>query len=206
VCPEPAQASPDEGAALIAAALDAMNAVAFICDGAGRVDALTRAATEWLGSEPGLRLAEDRLHGRSPEGDRLLQSALERAGSPGAAGEGSHFWLRGEGGVANSQLCEVLALPRIGLGGGARRRFLILIRKPADPGPAQRHSLQTLLGLTPAETDVAMLAAEGIGREQIARRRGTSFETVNAQMKSLFNKASVTREAGLVALLNRLIH
>jgi len=46
--------------------------------------------------------------------------------------------------------------------------------------------------------------AEGTSRERIANARGTSLGTVNAQLKSIFVKADVTREAELTALLNKL--
>ena len=52
---------------------------------------------------------------------------------------------------------------------------------------------------------MAVSLAEGIDRETIASARGSTLGTVNAQIKSLFRKADVSREAELVALLNRLL-
>jgi DNA-binding CsgD family transcriptional regulator len=48
---------------------------------------------------------------------------------------------------------------------------------------------------------VACGVAEGLTPEQIAARQGTTRETVRGQLKSVFGKTGVTREAQLAALL-----
>lgn len=61
------------------------------------------------------------------------------------------------------------------------------------------------MGLTRAEAEIAILAAEGYSRDEIANVRGATLNTIGSQLKSIFTKADVSREAELVALVNRLL-
>lgn len=56
-------------------------------------------------------------------------------------------------------------------------------------------------GLTPAETQVAVLLASGLRLADIASERGVSVETVRTQIKTIKNKTSVRDLPGLVRLL-----
>lgn len=69
----------------------------------------------------------------------------------------------------------------------AEDHFLISAR------PARRGQ-----GLTPAETQVAELYAEGLTQAQIARRLGTSPSTVRNQIASVYDKLGVRSKAELV--------
>jgi DNA-binding CsgD family transcriptional regulator len=191
-----------EGAQLIAGALEAMKAAAFVCDGRGRVRALTATAEERLRRTRCVQLSGDVLSGRIPAEDRLLQQALKQAVEGGAP---AAFWLRAEDGPIGSQRCEVYALPKQEWNLGFQPRALVVLCEPGSIGAAGRETVRTILELTSAEADVAVMVAEGVSRDQIAERRGTSADTVHAQMKSLYRKAEVKREAELVALLNRLM-
>jgi len=62
-----------------------------------------------------------------------------------------------------------------------------------------------MFGLTISEAHVAIAAANGLSREQIARTRKKSAGTVNAQFKSIFRKMDVSREAELVSMVNRIL-
>ncbi len=59
----------------------------------------------------------------------------------------------------------------------------------------------TMHGLTRAEAKLASLLADGIGLEQTAEALSVSISTVRSQLKSVFAKTGVTRQAELVALL-----
>ncbi|MDW6025172.1 helix-turn-helix transcriptional regulator [Mesorhizobium sp. BAC0120] len=64
--------------------------------------------------------------------------------------------------------------------------------------------LQALFDLTPAEQRVFTGIAAGRTLRQIAETGGTSYDTVRVQLKSIFAKAGVSRQAELVALSARL--
>ena len=101
--------------------------------------------------------------------------------------------------------CEVLPLPRREWSMGFEPRALVHLRSPACIDQTRGAELQHMLGLTRAEADVALHAARGLSREEIALARGATVNTVNSQLKSIFMKADVTREAQLVAFLNRIL-
>lgn len=194
------------GASLIAGAFEAINGAVFVCDRSGRVQALTPAAEAKLGEPLGLRLVHNRLVANRPDDDRAIQDALQHVlndsrSTPG----GVQFWL-GEGPKdPHSHRCEVLPLPRKDWCMGFEPRALVSLHSPSKIDGRRREQLKTLLGLTRAEADIAILVADGLSREEIAGARDATVNTVSSQLKSIFLKAGLNREAQLVALVNRLL-
>ncbi|WP_442583026.1 helix-turn-helix transcriptional regulator [Mesorhizobium sp. ASY16-5R] len=68
-----------------------------------------------------------------------------------------------------------------------------------DPG-----TIQPIFDLTDREADVTCLLAEGVDLASISRRLRISRGTVRSYLKNVFEKAGVSRQAELVALLSRL--
>ncbi|MET0374947.1 MAG: helix-turn-helix transcriptional regulator, partial [Rhizorhabdus sp.] len=62
--------------------------------------------------------------------------------------------------------------------------------------------LQDTFGLTRAELAVAQLMMAGHRRDAIARTRGTTSETLRSQLRSIFSKLGVRREAEAIGLLH----
>jgi DNA-binding CsgD family transcriptional regulator len=56
-------------------------------------------------------------------------------------------------------------------------------------------------GITRAEARLASMLADGISLEEAAEALLVSIQTVRSQLKSVFAKTGVTRQAELVALL-----
>ena len=200
------QALEHQGAAMIAGAFEAMNTAVFVCDRDGHVQALTCAAEAKLRKPGGLRLIRNKLVADRPDDDRALQSALrcvldDSIPTPG----GFQFWLQADPIALHGNRCEVLPLPRKEWTFGFEPRAIVAWHVSADIGETRQQQLRDLLGLTQAEAEIAILAANGSSREEIARTRGATANTVGSQLKSIFAKADVTREAELVALVNRLL-
>ncbi|MEM7097653.1 MAG: LuxR C-terminal-related transcriptional regulator [Pseudomonadota bacterium] len=61
--------------------------------------------------------------------------------------------------------------------------------------------LQNAFGLTPAECEVAQFLAEGATQAETAELRGTSFTTVRAQTRSIYEKTQVHNVAELTRLI-----
>ena len=81
---------------------------------------------------------------------------------------------------------------------------LILVVDPDDAeGPSPIRELR-LLGLTPAEADIAALLGAGHSREETARRLGLSPLTVSGTVKSIYTKLQISRQSQLVRLWERL--
>jgi DNA-binding CsgD family transcriptional regulator len=73
-----------------------------------------------------------------------------------------------------------------------------------DPSQQKRPAqdvLRILFGLTPAESRVALLLGDGHSPRQIASMVGITDNTVRSQIKSIFCKTGVKRQAELVRLL-----
>ena len=115
------------------------------------------------------------------------------------------LWLGMDRPIRERRLCEVFRLPRREFSFGFEPHLLVTIRTASDISGAERDAIRRLLGLTAAEADIAMMLVEGLPREIIAARRGTSAGTVSVQIKRLFEKTGVAREAELVALVRRLL-
>ena len=84
----------------------------------------------------------------------------------------------------------------------SRSAALLLTFTPIalDPG-TQLARLREAFGLTMAEAEVALLLSSGVALPDAAEIRGVSYQTVRWQLKSIFQKTKVNRQAELVALL-----
>jgi DNA-binding CsgD family transcriptional regulator len=65
-------------------------------------------------------------------------------------------------------------------------------------------TLASTFGFTAAESAIAASLASGTSRQEIARERGVTVETLRGQLKTLYAKTGCGREAELVALLARM--
>jgi len=99
---------------------------------------------------------------------------------------------------------QVIPLPReserpwgLALPGGCVAVFI----SPSGTTHLHVDSLTTLYGLTLAEAKLASLLADGRSLEQAALTLGISIQTVRSQLKAVFAKTQVNRQAELVARL-----
>jgi DNA-binding CsgD family transcriptional regulator len=79
--------------------------------------------------------------------------------------------------------------------------FLLVIATIARPQIASARILQDLFDLTPAEARVARGIAAGKTTRDLAAEAGLAVGTVRQQLKSVFGKTGVSRQADLVGLL-----
>jgi DNA-binding CsgD family transcriptional regulator/PAS domain-containing protein len=77
----------------------------------------------------------------------------------------------------------------------------LFLARPGPEAPTDPQSLRDLLGLTPAEARLAAALAEGSTLVDAARRLGIAHNTAKVQLRSVFAKTGVNRQAQLVALL-----
>ncbi|MFZ5677656.1 MAG: helix-turn-helix transcriptional regulator [Pseudomonadota bacterium] len=176
------------------AALETIGLPAAIVSRTGRVVA---ANTLMQGLSPALRIgAFDQLH-LAGGAAALLRAAL---GAEPAGMAGCSIPLRGD---ETRPPAIVHVVPLRGRGrdifSGATSMLYVtaLTRKKAPPGEL----LQALFDLTPAEAQVARAIVEGAGVDQIAQSRSVRPDTVRAELKSVFAKTGINRQADLVAIL-----
>lgn len=196
------QAIEHQGMAMVAGALEAMQAIAFIFDSHGRVGGLTTNAEAWLGSRRSVQLAGGRLCAVRPGEARALDRCLAAVLKDDATAGPQRLWL---GGDARREYCELFPLPRRDWSFGFAPRAIMVVRAAREIDADRAELLEPLLDLTAAEAQVAIGLARGQSRQDIASARGVSVGTVNAQLKTIFRKSDVHREAELIALLCRLL-
>lgn len=89
--------------------------------------------------------------------------------------------------------------PRWPVGPKAAAIAFLLVEGRGAPCPG--HLLKTLYGLSPSEAALVMALSEGITPEAHADARRVSMNTVRTQLKAVFDKTQVRRQADLIRLV-----
>ena len=192
----------DQGAALIAGAMEAMTLPAFVLDGLGRVAAVTAGGEAALADGDCVRVADRQIRAVSPADDGAIDAAIAAALSRDGAGQGTAV-IRPRGRPLERALLSVARLPTQPMNFGFVPHAIAILRMPGRARAPGLEVLRLAFNLTAAEADVAAALASGRSRAQIAAERGVAPETVKAQLKSLFVKTGVGREAELIAKLTQ---
>lgn len=82
-----------------------------------------------------------------------------------------------------------------------RRSALLVMRDPDDVATNITHALRELFGLTNAEANLAAELAKGVSLDDISTLFQVSRNTVKSQLKSIFQKLGVSRQADLVRIV-----
>ncbi len=83
-------------------------------------------------------------------------------------------------------------------------RSRVFIHDLAARAPSAAEWIASSLALTPAEARVAARLAAGHTPQQVADAHGVSITTVRSQIRQILQKAGVSRQSDLIALLARL--
>ncbi len=195
-----------QGPALLMGALEALTVAAFVCDHAGRVQALTPAAERLAGEARGVSLRQGRLHAAGAEDDRALARAIAAASNGLATGALAlqPVIVRDEHLKAPSLVLDVIRLPVRAHAFHFTPRVLVVARGERRADERKAAILRAAYALTVAETDVALQIARGKTLDVIARDRGVSPATVRFQLKAVLAKLGVHRQIELVARINTL--
>ncbi|PZQ51894.1 MAG: helix-turn-helix transcriptional regulator [Novosphingobium pentaromativorans] len=189
-----------QGADLLKGSLESMRNAAILLDAVGKVCGMTSAAQALLGPRT-LQVRGGGLFAARPDLDQILQKRIAAA-LAGTADGPADLWLRGDNELL---LIDARTLPRQDWTFGFAPRAIVTLRAPLalDQLPARR--LAEALGLTLAEAEVVTLLAQGHSRQATAQLRGVSVQTVVAQLRTIFQKCGVNREAELVAIARTMI-
>lgn len=194
-----------EQAGLVSATLEAIEQAAVVLDARGRVREVTPAAEALIADGCGVHLDKRRLRADRPRSQARLEKALARALGP--AGESmTHGALVLRGLDADSLPLKVslVTLPLEEWSLRFRPRVIVTLRRPAPPR-AEAQLLKAAYGLTGSEAQVAFLLAAGRSRAEVAAARHVSLSTVVTQLRTIFDKVGVNREAALVARVRDLL-
>ncbi|MBX3568497.1 MAG: hypothetical protein KF914_10595 [Rhizobiaceae bacterium] len=164
-------------------------------DRAGRVS-LIEGGTEFGGV---LTLRNGRLAARrkveQPLVDKLLSEALRaRAGACLLTDDAERRWvLRASPSIGPDAAGMLVSVASVSC-----------IDTIAEPGREALQALQALFGLSRSEARVAVMIARGMSIRDVAAWLGVRSGTVRNQLKSVFQKSRVSRQAELSALLAKI--
>lgn len=187
-----------------AGAVNQLSVASIILDEQGRLLSTNAVGRALLDSAEGLSLRDGRLHVEGRDINKALQQALTTI---------SRAQLRGE-----TSVIKALRVPRpagrsdLGLvirpvpasqwsEGQSSPSVAVFISDPDLQESTSRQLLGDLFDLTPAEANLATLLARGLSLAQVSTAQGTSQHTIRAQLKSIFAKTGVSRQAELVRLV-----
>jgi DNA-binding CsgD family transcriptional regulator len=187
-----------------AGAVSQLSVASIILDEQGRLLTTNTVGRALLESGQGLSLREERLHIEGRDINKELQQALTTI---------IRAQLRGE-----TSVVKALRVPRPGgrsdLGlvirpvpasqwseGQSSPSVAVFVSDPDLQDSTSHQILGELFDLTPAEANLATLLARGLSLAQVSAAQGTSQHTARAQLKSIFAKTGVSRQAELVRLV-----
>ena len=185
-------------------AVDSMASVgmaAMVCDPNGRLISCSPPGDELLSRGDFLSLRTGVVVPADPNAAATFSAALRLAGSPVrlSTPPSASIVLKNIYGweTRRAHIAPFPTEPSVAFSRGV----LIAVPMPA-PAPSMV-SLMTI-GLTYAEAEVALAAAQGQTAAEIAQHRHVSRETVRSQIKSAFAKLGVNNTTQLAARLNNL--
>jgi DNA-binding CsgD family transcriptional regulator len=189
---------------LLAGTVDRMLLGTVILDEAGTVIKTNSVAHHILRENDGLRIAQGLLEAgygaENRELYRLIKLTLQGEGGMGGAVAQAMSITRPSGRAKLG-----LALRSIPQGDWLESRHrptvAVFIRDPESRSQASREMIQRVFGLTPAESSLALLLADGLSLDEATAKLGVRKNTARAQLRAIFSKTGVTRQTALVRLL-----
>lgn len=189
---------------LYAGAVDQLSVATVILDEQGRVLNTNAVARAMLDEADGLGQRGQRLHIASRPADKALQEALESIARARRGQEPSVVKaLRVPRSAGRSDLGLVIRpVPTSEWSEGQSSPCTaVFISDPDFRDSASQQTLGELFGLTPAEANLAILLARGLSLAEVSEAQNISPHTARAQLKSIFSKTGVSRQAELVRLI-----
>ena len=176
----------------------------FVLDPQGQVRRINREAERILAARLGLTLSQGRLRASAPGPARRLEAliALATSTDPTVRQGGSMVLPSGEVRTPVG-LTVIPVLTERHAVFGHRPSAIVCVTDPEAATRVPAEVLRQMYGFTPAEARVALAILDGATVREAARALGVSFHTARHQVQSLLQKAGVSRQVELVALLAR---
>jgi len=176
-----------------------------VVDGNGLIQKMNPVAEYILNAADGLYIERGRLAGQSPQLNQALKKILLCTGS-----------------VSGSELLDTLSIPRLKSptplhlsfkpsassefsGDGIAADNMVLINAAEIQLSGSQKALQEMLGLTKAETRLAIELANGLTVAQVAEKQQVSDNTVRTHLKRIFHKTDLNSQVSLVNMVLRCI-
>ncbi|WP_221796565.1 helix-turn-helix transcriptional regulator [Oceanobacter mangrovi] len=161
----------------------------------GRLEWMNQSARDGLELLDTLQLQHGRLRCRQPQDQQRLLQTLTQASQ---CQQQQRFYTRLDGDPGNPLYLMACRLPT------AAQRPVLLLNLSGLPrrGGASIDTIRTTFGLTPAESRLAASLCNGLTLQDHADRYQVSVGTVRIQLKSIFLKLGVNRQAELVSKIS----
>lgn len=189
---------------LYAGAIDQLSVATIILDEKGGMLNANAMAAALLKEADGVSLRGGRLHVGGRHTDQQLQAALGsviKAQQTGATSVVKALRVPRPGGRSALGLVVRPVPASEWTEGQAGPCAAIFISDPDRRDSASQQTLGELFSLTPAEANVAILLARGLSLAEVSRAQNISPHTARAQLKSIFAKTGVSRQAELVRMI-----
>ncbi|UVJ44642.1 LuxR C-terminal-related transcriptional regulator [Pseudomonas sp. LS1212] len=191
---------------LYSGAVDQMAVGTIILDEAGKVLQTNQVADRLIQEKDGIKLVNDGLQvgtARDTQEFRRLvkQSLLSQKSSNPSVVEA----LRVQRPSGRADLGIIVrSVPLSAWSEGKQcPTVVIFISDPEQQSTAPQEIVRALFDFTPAETQLAMLLANGLTLDEASEELGISRNTSRAHLRSTFSKTGVTRQTMLVRLILR---
>ena len=191
---------------LYAGAVDQMAVGTIILDETGKVLRTNQVADRLIQEKDGIKLVNDGLQigtARDTQEFRRLvkQSLLSQKSSNPSVVEA----LRVQRPSGRADLGIIVrSVPLSAWSEGKQcPAVVIFISDPEQQSSAPQEIVRALFDFTPAETQLAMLLANGLTLDEASEELGISRNTSRAHLRSTFSKTGVTRQTMLVRLILR---
>ena len=191
---------------LYSGAVDQMAVGTIILDEAGKVLRTNQVADRLIQEKDGIKLVNDGLQvgtARDTQEFRRLvkQSLLSQKSSNPSVVEA----LRVQRPSGRADLGIIVrSVPLAAWSEGKQcPTVVIFISDPEQQSSAPQEIVRALFDFTPAETQLAMLLANGLTLDEASEELGISRNTSRAHLRSTFSKTGVTRQTMLVRLILR---
>ncbi len=182
----------------------ALSQAVVAIDSSGRIAEMNGCATRIFALRDGLDVRERCLAAARNDDDRMLASLVLRAvgGRPAIHyASGGTALIRRPSGRAPWQVAALPVAARQSSLFGTEIAALLVITESATAGAVDSSLIATMLQLTVREAEVALFIYQGLPPSAIAQRHEVSVHTVRSQLKSIFAKVGVRRQADLVRRL-----
>jgi len=191
----------ERGYATLAHLIDRLETGVILTDGMARPVMLNAAAERIVGERDCLAIDAAGLAATTPAATRLLRERIEAAARE-AAVEPQRIHLDRQS-RRLPLLATILPISRIEIDapGAGAARVGIFLSEPDLPPSIDRDAVARTFRLTPRESEIAILLADGSDREMVAMQLGIGVGTVREHLRQVFAKTGVRSQPALLGLL-----
>lgn len=189
---------------LFAGAVAQLDVGTILLDEHGKFLKANAPASQILAERDGLQVSHQQLELASRQRTQELQQAIRRVLSSAHRNEAAvveALRVQRPSGRADLGLMVRMVPQYQWAESQSRPAVAIFISDPEQSGAASQQALTQLFGLTRAEAALATLLTRGLALQEAAAELQISPHTARAQLRSIFSKTGVTRQAELIRLL-----